>query len=196
MVLEHFVEVAHRTAVNLPPATAASVDHFTARVVAALRMRTGLVHLEFRLAEAGPTLMEVAVRTPGDFIMELLGLTYEMDWYELVVKAALSLPLPVAPKGPARYAASYLPVAAPGVVTEVRGLSDVERHPSAIQAEVRVAKGQVIAPLRSSAQRVGHVIMAADSPEALEAALCYVRDRLIICTEVFGNAPGHSESVV
>jgi biotin carboxylase len=178
----YFVEVAHRTAVQLAPEAARLVDDLTARVLSALRMRTGLVHLEFRLAQAGPTLMEVAVRMPGDFVMDAMGLTYGVDWFELALRAAMSLPLPDAPLGPVRYAASYLPVAAPGVVTQIRGVADITAHPCVVESLVRVAEGDVVDPIRSSAQRVGHVLLAADSPEELEAALAYVRDTLVVCT--------------
>jgi biotin carboxylase len=178
----NFVEVAHRTAVELPPEAGRQVDDLTERVLGALRMRTGLVHLEFRLAPAGPTLMEVAVRMPGDFLMDLLGLTYGVDWFELTVRAALGLPLPEPPAGPLRYAASYLPIAQPGVVTEIRGLAEVLAHPCVVHGAVRVPLGSVVAPTRSSAQRAGHVVLAADSREELEEALAYVRRTLVVHT--------------
>jgi cysteine synthase A len=178
----HFVELVHRTGIELAATDAERVERFTAAVLAGLGMRTGLVHMEFRLTAAGPTLMEVAVRTPGDFLMELLGLTYGLDWFELVVRAALRMPLPDPPAGPIRYAASYLPTAAPGMVTEIRGLDEIRRHPCVVEAELRVAEGQTIAPLRSSAQRVGHVLLAADTREELEAALTFVRRTLEVRT--------------
>ncbi|MGK5113668.1 ATP-grasp domain-containing protein [Geodermatophilus sp. CPCC 205506] len=177
----HFVEVSHRTGIRLAPAVATEVEGLAAAVLRALRMSTGIVHLEFRLAAAGPTLMEVAVRTPGDFIMDLLGLTYGVDWFELVVRAAMGLPLP-SPSGPVRYAASYLPVAAPGVVTRIRGLDEVLGHPAVVHAGLIVAEGDVIRSLRSSAQRAGHVVLAADTREELEVALAEVRSTLDIRT--------------
>jgi biotin carboxylase len=178
----HFVEVSHRTGIRLAPEAAAQVEGLAAAVLRALRMGTGIVHLEFRLTAAGPTVMEVAVRTPGDFIMDLLGLTYDVDWFELVVRAAMALPLPPPPPGPVRYAASYLPVAAPGVVTRIRGLDEVLGHPAVVHAGLIVAEGDVIRPLRSSSQRAGHVVLAADTPEELEVALAEVRSTLVIRT--------------
>ena len=174
----HFVELAHRTAAEPPPGTA----ELAAGVVGALRMRTGIVHMEFRVTPEGPTLMEVAVRMPGDFIMDALGLTYGVSWFELVVRGAMGLPLPPAPAGPVRYAASLLPVAAPGVVREIRGLAEVVAHPCVVAAGLRVAEGDVVAPLESSAQRAGHVVLAADSRAELEAAIADVRATLVVDT--------------
>jgi biotin carboxylase len=178
----NFIEISHRTGVQLDPASAAAVDHLTGAVLEALRMRTGLVHLEFRMAPAGPTLMEVAVRTPGDFLMELLTITYGVDWFEMVVRAALSWPLPQPPSAPVRYAASYLPVAQPGVVAAVRGLAEVRAHPAVVRAELAVSEGDDVAPARSSAGRVGHVVLAADDGDALEQALAEVRETLAVIT--------------
>ena len=93
--------------------------------------------------------MEVAVRTPGDYLMELLGLTYEVDWFELVVRAALALPLPPGPRRPVRYAASYLPSASPGTVTEVSGLDEVAAHDCVVDAAVSVAPEDVVTATRS-----------------------------------------------
>ena len=184
-----FVEVAHRTAVRLEPSAAAQVKELTSAVLGGLRMRTGLVHLEFRLAEEGPTLMEVAVRMPGDYLMDLLGLTYGVDWFELAVQAAMGCELPDPPPAPLMYAASYLPVSPPGVVTEIAGLDEIEAHPCVVRAGAKLKVGDEVAPLRSSAQRVGHVVLAAATPEELEQALRYVRDTFVVRT-----APGRIEA--
>ncbi len=183
-----FVEIAHRTAVRLAPAVARQVDVLTCAVLGGLRMRTGLVHLEFRLPAEGPTLMEVAVRMPGDYLMDLLGLTHGLDWFELTVRAALSLELPQAPAEPVRYAASYLPVSPPGVVTEIAGLDEIKAHPCVVQAGAKLAVGDEVAPLRSSAQRVGHVVLAAASPQELERALAFVRATFVVRTAPRGAA--------
>ena len=191
----YFVEIAHRTGVELPPDDATRVDELATRVLSALRMRTGLVHLEFRLADAGPTLMEIAVRMPGDFVMDLLCLTYGVDWFELAVRAAVSSPLPDRPSRRVQYAASYLPIAVPGVVTEIRGIADVAAHPCVVEAFVRVGEGDEVEPVRSSVQRVGHVLLAADSSDELEAALAYVREKLVVCTSPDGIELTHAVGV-
>lgn len=179
----NFVEVAHRAAAELDDETTGEVDRLAAGVLAALRFATGLVHLEFRITETGPAIMEVAVRTPGDFIMDILGLTYGFDWFEMTLRLAMGLPLPEAPRGPVRFAASYFPIAPPGRVSGVRGLDDVRAHPSVVHADVKVTEGDVIAPLRSSAGRAGSVILATDTRSGLEESLDFVRRTLVVDTQ-------------
>jgi biotin carboxylase len=176
----NFVEVAHRLPAGLDAQARAAADDLGAAVVDALGMRTGLVHLEFRASPAGPRVMEVAVRTPGDFLMDLLGLAYGVDWFELVVRAALGHELPPPPDGPLRYTASYLPVAPAGTVTAVRGLADVLAHPAVVDAGIAVSPGDTVAPARSSIDRVGQVVLAADDRDGRDAALAEVRDRLVV----------------
>jgi biotin carboxylase len=179
----HFVEVAHRTAAELDDDVATEVHRLARDVIAALRFRTGLMHLELRIAETGPTVIEVAVRTPGDFIMDLLGLTYGIDWFEMTLRLAFGLPLPSPPTGPVKYAASYLLVARPGRVTAVEGLSEVRAHASVVQADVKVGEGDVIPATTSSLDRVGSAIVAADTRAELEDALAFVRRTLCVRTE-------------
>jgi biotin carboxylase len=178
----YFVEIAHQVAADVDEATQSLVTSLGTAVLAALGMRTGLVHLEFRLTPGGSAVMEVAVRTPGDGLMDLLGLCYAVDWYELVVRAALGLPLPPVPLGPIRYAASYLPSAPEGIVTAVEGLDGILARPNVVDASVTVSPGDTVRPARSSGERAGQVLLAAGNRAELEAALTEVRRALVIVT--------------
>ncbi|WP_079133930.1 ATP-grasp domain-containing protein [Streptomyces sp. EN23] len=188
-----FVEVTHRVAAQLPPEQSARVDGLGRAVVDAIGMRTGVVHLEFRLTASGPAVMEVAVRTPGDHLLDLCSLAYGVDWFEMAVRLAVGLPLPTPPRGPVRYAASHFLVPDPGAVVAVEGLDEVRAHPAVLRAEVGVAPGDVLGTASSSAQRAGYVLLVADSPEELEAALAHVRKALSVIT-VPDNAPGATPS--
>ncbi|WCD86470.1 L-arginine-specific L-amino acid ligase [Streptomyces xanthophaeus] len=180
----HFVEVSHRVAVQLPPEEAAVVDALGESVIEAIGMRTGLVHLEFRLTATGPQVMEVAVRTPGDYLMDLCSLAYGIDWFEMVVRLAVGAQLPPAPQAPVRYAASHFVVSEPGTVVAVEGLEQVRAHPAVVDCGVSVAVGDRIAATSSSGQRTAFAVLAAPSREALEEALAQVRSTLLVTTEV------------
>ncbi|MCY7341447.1 MAG: ATP-grasp domain-containing protein [Pseudonocardia sp.] len=186
----HFVELAHRMPAPLDDAAAVTADALGREVVAAIGMRNGIVHLEFRLTADGPAVMEVAVRTPGDQLMELLGLAYGLDWFEAVVRLAMGLDLPAAPARPVRHAASYLPVAPAGTVVAVEGLDAVRAHPGVVAVDVSVAPGDTVAPLRSSADRVGEVLLTAPDGDELQDALAAVRRALLV--RVSETPPGEA----
>lgn len=184
-----FVETCHRAPADLGAGEARRVDELAAEVVKGLGMRTGIVHLEFRLSAAGPALMEVAVRMPGDFIMDVLSLAYGFDWFEMVVRLALGLPLGPLPAGPAAYCASLFVTAEPGRVVGTSGLSEARALPGVVAADVEVAPGDLVAPLRSSADRVGWALLRAGSRSELTSLV-----RKAQCTLVVQTRPGGDEA--
>ncbi|GGX06316.1 ATP-grasp domain-containing protein [Streptomyces chartreusis] len=177
-----FIELAHRVAAPLPAADAERVAELGRSVLTAIGMRTGIVHLEFRLTSAGPAVMEVAVRTPGDHIMELCSLAYGIDWHEMVVRLAVGAELPPPPQGPVRHAASLFLVSDPGEVIALDGLDEVREHPAVVDAAFRVAVGDTVGPASSSLQRTAYAVLAADSPQELEEAIEFTRRTLSIKT--------------
>ncbi|WP_245194553.1 ATP-grasp domain-containing protein [Kitasatospora phosalacinea] len=180
----YFVELTHRCGHRFDdPRTADAVSGFTRGVLAAIGMRTGLVHLEFRLGPQGPALMEVAVRTPGDYLAEAICLSYGFDLYEAVVRLALDLPLDgLLRPGPSRYAAVHYPRCPPGRITGISGLAEIAAHPFVVRISVDRGVGDSVAPMRSSSQRIGHAVVVAPTVEAREETLEFVRSRLRITT--------------
>ena len=187
-----FVEVGHRAGHRFAPPRQVRVDALVDGVVAGLRMGSGIVHLEFRWTATGPVLIEVAVRTPGDYLMDVVSLTAGIDLYDAAVRLALGLPLDAlvpATSGAgggwtaAAYAASWMVVAEPGRIAAVEGIEEVRRHPGVVRARLRRQVGDVVAPLRSSEDRVGHVLVSAPSVRQRDAALAFARRHLRVRTE-------------
>ncbi|PPK71192.1 ATP-grasp domain-containing protein [Actinokineospora auranticolor] len=177
-----FIETGHRTGVLLDPAESAAVEDLAARVLTGLGMRTGIVHLEYRVAADGPTLMEVAVRTPGDFLMDLICLSHDRDWFELVVRLSLGMPvLEAQPRTPTP-AAGYFPLTDPGVVTAIEGLDEVRAHPTVDRAGVLVDIGDTVPPAVSSMQRRIFVLFTGPDLPTLDKALDFTRHTLAVRT--------------
>ncbi|MFI9783022.1 ATP-grasp domain-containing protein [Kitasatospora sp. NPDC051984] len=179
----YFVEVAHRVG-TAAPATVAAGQQLGRQVVEALDMRTGIVHLEFRLTADGPAIIEVAVRTPGDSIMDAVGLVHGLDLYEAVVRLALGLPTPAVERArQLRCSASLFPTATPGRVVAVHGAADVRGRPGVARVHVGVRPGDTVGPIRCSADRPAAVLVEAADPESLEKAVAGVRATLLVETE-------------
>lgn len=178
-----FVETGHRAGHRFAGAAQSTVEAFVSLVVAALGMSTGIVHLEFRYTATGPVLIELAVRTPGDYLMEVISLTYGVDLYDCVVRLALDLPLELpVDLAPRAYAASWMVVAAPGRIVRVDGLDEVRAHPGVVRARLRRGVGDIVAPLRSSDDRIGHVLVCAASRRERDEALAFARSKLNVTT--------------
>lgn len=87
----NFVELLHVPgAWDAPDDVRETAFRVGSQVVAALHCGSGIVHLEFRMRPDGtPSVMEVALRTPGDFIMEVNSLAHEVDLYAAALTIAI-----------------------------------------------------------------------------------------------------------
>jgi biotin carboxylase len=180
----HFVEITHRTAHSFAdPKLRQAVDALASGVVTAMAMRTGVVHLEFRVARTGPVIMEVAVRTPGDYLLDLIAATYGFSPYQVAVQLALGLQLDLElPRAPTAYAAIWYPTCPPGEVKAIEGLTEVAEHPSVLRVALKVGVGDVVPLVESSGQRPGHVLIASATPRERDVAIETVQRRLQIHT--------------
>lgn len=175
----HFVEVLHRVAC-LDDGTA---DKLPADVIAAIGMRTGIVHLEFIRTPDGPAIIEVAVRTPGDHIMDLVDLAYGFDPFEILVSLALAQPVPALPDAPSAYAASWFPTHCAGRVRTIRGLEEIRACPAVVREALQVQPGDVLREPESSADRLGYVLFQASSWAELDSSISSCRRVFAIETE-------------
>lgn len=182
----YFVETCHRPGYRFG-AQRALVDAFVRGVLAALRMRTGITHLEFRMTEAGPVLMEVAVRTPGDYIMDAMDLTWGCDVFEAVIELALGHPadLPGRDAAPSASAGVRFVTAPPGRVVRVTGRDLVEAHPAVVRCVLDCEVGDEIRSVHSPVSRVAHVLVRGKDEPERDAALEYAATSLRIDTVPF-----------
>jgi predicted ATP-grasp superfamily ATP-dependent carboligase len=178
----HFVELVHRTPAVLPAEDRQEINAIAARALDALGMRTGIMQLECKMTTDGPSVIEAAVRMPGDGMMELLELTYEINWYDLMVMAAMGHDLPELPAGPSRYAAGYDPPLTAGLVTEITGFDEIRDHPMVVSADLTVAPGNLVPTSSSSVEVAGEILMGAPTSDELEELLAHVRHSLRIET--------------
>lgn len=193
----YFIEVCHRPGYQFPSASKQEeVKYFIAEVLRMLLMRTGIAHMEFRYGPHGPVLMEVAVRTPGDFLMEIISLTWGFDMFEATIALALGLPvdLPQPGASPLRATASRFLFAPPGRMTAVTGQPEIEAHPAVARCVLNYQPGDELPPVRSSPDRAGHVLIAGTDPREREAALQLVETTLLIHTEPAKPGPGEART--
>jgi biotin carboxylase len=163
----HPVELGH----VLPAAlTATEERRFTdgmQALVSAIGFATGVLHAEWIATDRGLALVECAGRCPGDRIVDLVELGYGLR-LDLVLIDLLAGRSPAMPARASRAAAIRFLTAPPGPVTRIDGLTDLARAvvlPE--EAHVDVAVGDEVHPVRSSWDRLGHVV--AVGPDSAQA---------------------------
>jgi biotin carboxylase len=166
------VELAHVVPADISADLTELLGAHTARVVEAVGFRDGLVHCEWIVSDGIPYLVECAGRLPGDGIIDIIERAYRVKllrcYYAVMKGEQLPSELPQRASGGA--AVRFLAIE-PGVVEGVHGVEDAQRLEGVFLVHVSVALGDRFTGLRSSWDRAGIVMAAADSPaEAIRLA--------------------------
>lgn len=177
-----FVEIGHILPAAIPREQQDLFDETVSRIVASLGIVSSLVHLEFRVARGRPYVMETAVRTPGDHIMELLSLAYGQDFFGHVIRLYTGQ----APKADSCArgvsAIRYLEPR-PGSFAGVEGLERAVGMPGVVRISIpQYEAGAEIRPLRSSRDRGAYVILQAESEDEIAHRMELLRDTLQVVT--------------
>ncbi|EOD70623.1 ATP-grasp domain-containing protein [Amycolatopsis vancoresmycina] len=165
-----FVETGHVLPAPLPDARWREIDEQVSAALKTLGLRVGGFHVELWLTTAGVVLGEVHGRFGGDWIHRMLAHAIPgLELYGLVFDDMLGRPLPEVSLEPSRGAAVRYFTPPPGRLAAVEGWDEVLAHPAVLYAELGVQAGDVIRPLHRSGDRVGLVVVGADTAEAASA---------------------------
>jgi biotin carboxylase len=159
----------------------AGVESLAQSVVEALRMGNGIVHLELKLGPGGPVIVEVAVRTPGDHIMDLVEAATGVSLFDATVATALDL-RPATDRTREEAAAVWFPTAPPGRIIDVGGTDMVRKLETVERFELDLAPGDAVPVLRSSEDRLGYVLLRGQDRGAVERQLAEAKRLLTIET--------------
>jgi biotin carboxylase len=165
------VEVGHLLPAPVGARLAQSFCTAMRALTHAIGFHTGILHAEWIAGRDGVKLVECAGRIPGDNIIELIDLAYEMRLCRTLVGLMDGQRVEL-PSTAARAAAIRFLSCPPGLVTAIHGVEDAAQTPGVIEVKVAVGPGDRVRPWRSSWDRVGHVMVSADAPERADALAC------------------------
>jgi biotin carboxylase len=186
-----FVELAHGCGPDVVASVGPLGDELGQRVVRALGVDTGMVHLELRVRPDGtPVVIEVAVRTPGCRLMDLFQIATGIDAYRLLACLALGQPAATTlhERGPARSGAAVFFTARPGSVESITGVEEARRLPGVRELRLDVEIGSLVRPLSSAHDRVGQAIVCVDSPDERDAVVAKLLNTVVVNTTQEGRS--------
>ncbi|MFB6836214.1 ATP-grasp domain-containing protein [Streptomyces sp. NPDC056361] len=179
-----FVEVSHlMPAPSLDAAGRQSVERAVAELLDAVGLTDGPSHTEVKLDGERVVVIETHNRPGGDGIAELVRLTTGFHWR----RAALGWPIgeglrrEEAAAAAAAAAAKVFFTAAPGLVERVAEQPELGRG-RVVDWEVSVSVGDLVQPLRSSADRLGVATLAADGTAECAAAVAELTAVQVVVT--------------
>ena len=168
-----FVEIGHLLPAELPSEQREEMERQVAAALTHLQLRAGAFHVELWLTPDGVVLGEVHGRFGGDWIHRMLHHAIPgLELFGLVYDDMLGRPIDRDALAPVRGAAVRYFTPAPGRLESITGWEQLLAHPALLHAELTVSPGDVIRPLHRSGDRVGLVVVGADSAaQADELAL-------------------------
>ncbi|MGW2376477.1 ATP-grasp domain-containing protein [Kitasatospora sp. NPDC001683] len=162
----YFVEVGHVLPAPLPEHDQREIVHQVTSALTTLGLRTGAFHVELWLSERGVVLGEVHGRVGGDWIHRMLGHAVPgLELYGLIFDDLLDRPQNHGPLEATRGAAVRYLSPPPGRLVAVEGWAEVAAHPAVLHAELHAEPGDSIRPLHRSSDRIGLVVVGADTAE-------------------------------
>jgi biotin carboxylase len=172
-----FVETAHEAGyAATAPALAEAARKLCTGVVESLGVHTGIVHLEFRASDDQYlVIMEVAVRTPGDHILEIASLATGADLYAAILSLALGEDPDLPDLVPRRAAgAVYLTADQTGTLEHL-DLHEWSTVPEVVRNYALQDPGDPVGPPKSSDDRLAYAIVDCASHEDLLSVAAYLR---------------------
>jgi cysteine synthase A len=159
----YFVEHRHIFPADLPPALEASVCDIVQRALAEVGLRLGAAHTEVRLTASGPALVEINGRLAGGMIPELIRLATGIRMLDQQLRTFAGLRPDLTGRTRRCAGIQFLLAARPGVLVGVRGTDLAATLPGVEQVAITARPGAVVRPARNAYDRLGYVLVSADS---------------------------------
>lgn len=200
---DYFVEMGHSFPSSLPAGTVRACADLAVDALRAVGFDLGMAHVEIRVTEHGPSLIEINPRPAGGKITELVDRALGISSLELVLRQYLGDPLPadVLPTEGIRGAAIRYLSGTPGQVVAVEGIGRAASLPGVLEVVVKPKPGDILFALRRNGDRAGHVLVVAETASMAQRVAESAAAEIVIRTaaatrptastlsELVGNTP-------
>lgn len=166
-----FEETIYVTPSRLPAATQEAIATCTAQAAAALGLRTGPIHAELRVNEAGPWIIEVAGRSIGGLCSKTLRFGSEASLEELILRQACGLEIKSTQREGRAGGVMMIPIPEAGLLRKVEGVEAAVALPLIESVEITARLNYPLVPLPEGESYLGFIFARGETPEAVEAAL-------------------------
>ena len=176
--LPYFVETGHTQGSRLPEIEQEDIRRVALKAVRAINVINGPCHVEIKATAKGAKLVEIAARMGGDRITsDLVPLSTGEDMTACSLAAVIGDPVELTPTCARGSAIRFLYMDELAgissedeghIITSIEGTEQAAGMPGVVDVQLYKNVGDVAMPLKSSNDRLGHVIAAGD--DADEAA--------------------------
>jgi biotin carboxylase len=173
-----FEETLYITPSRLLPDVQKAIAHETVEACRALGLHSGPVHVEIRLNEDGPWVIEVAARSIGGLCSRTLRFGTGMSLEELILRQALGWPLPSIERESQPAGVMMIPIPRAGRLSAVHGVDAAKAVAGIEDVVISAHLDQELIPLPEGWQYLGFIFARAETPDEVETALREAHTRL------------------
>ena len=165
----HFVEVGHSEPSEFSAKMQDRIGKVAKAAIKAINVINGPTHTEICITEEGPKVVELAARLGGDFIAsKLVPLSMGVDLIESSLNLATGLPVDLTKKASRASAIMFIPTRE-GIIKAINGIEDAEKYAGVEEVSIYHEAGDTVGNVKSSSDRIGHVIATATTPSKARA---------------------------
>lgn len=168
----YFVELAHCEPSRLDPQIQEKIRRVAAQAIKAIGIENAPAHVEIKVTEEGPKIVELAARLGGDFITsKLVPLSTGIDMVGASVLLAIGEKPDLMPKWQRGAAIHFIhaPEESEGVLAAITVPETLYQEEGIEQIVIYKKPGDAVCGTHSSNDRLGHVItVGATAEEAME----------------------------
>ena len=178
------VETGHSIPTQLPDDQRRIVEDAVVKAIAAVGADWVPAHVELKLTQRGPVLMEIGSRLGGGHITtELVPRATGIDMVEGAINLALGRVPDLRPRHPAKGAAVRFLWPSPGRVRTIEGLEEAKHMPGVVSVELTLRPGDIMKEITIGPHRVGQVIAEGPTVQEAIARAEAARDAVRVVTE-------------
>lgn len=166
-----FEETLYVTPSRLPSPVQSEIVGQTARAVAAIGLREGPVHAEWRVNDQGVWLVDLAARSIGGLCSRALRFGSGLSLEELLLLHAAGADISGHQRESRAAGVMMLPIQRRGILRAVDGQEAARRVPGIDGLDITIAPGQEVVPLPEGVRYLGFLFARGGTPQEVEASL-------------------------
>lgn len=163
----------------LDPGDSKLVNELAEKVHQALKISSGMSHMEVFLGENGPVFGEIAARPPGGYLMNLLARSYEFDPWEILLRLSVG-ETPAIKQEAKRYTGVWLIHPDEGMVSALDGMEEARAMAHVVEVRCKLSLGDVVTNREGSGDSKGYILAEAASLNACAETLRQAVDTITI----------------